>query len=89
MNILLTPELEQFIQAQITDGTYASANDVIQNSLRLLQAQLTPISSVQLRAELQKGIDDIAQGQYTRYTSGQAIASEIKTLGRQHEASQA
>jgi putative addiction module CopG family antidote len=47
MNIALSPELEQFVQAQITDGTYASANEVIQDSLRRLQAQLaqTPPST--------------------------------------------
>jgi putative addiction module CopG family antidote len=87
MNILLPPELEQFIQTQITDGTYASANEVIQDSLRRLQAQLTQAPpSIQLRAELQTGIDDLAQGNYTRYTSAQAIATEIKALGRQHQA---
>jgi antitoxin ParD1/3/4 len=87
MNIALTPELEQFVQAQITDGSYASANEVIQDSLRRLQAQLAhPPQSIQLQAELQKGIDDLAQGNYTSYTSAQDIATQIKTQGRQHQA---
>jgi antitoxin ParD1/3/4 len=80
MNIALTPELEQFVQAQITDGTYASANEVIQDSLRRLQAQLAQTApSIQLQAELQKGIDDLAQGNYTSYTSAQDIAAQMKT----------
>jgi antitoxin ParD1/3/4 len=84
MNIALTPELEQFIQAQITDGTYATANEVIQDSLRLLQAQIAPASpQVQIKAELQKGIHDIEAGRYVTYTSGQDIATHIKTLARQ------
>jgi antitoxin ParD1/3/4 len=84
MNIALTPELEQFIQAQISVGTYATANEVIQDSLRLLQAQITPASpQFQLKAELQKGIDDIEAGRYVTYTSGQDIATHIKTLARQ------
>jgi antitoxin ParD1/3/4 len=85
MNIALTPELEQFVQAQITDGTYGSANEVIQDSLRLLQAQLTP-PAIPLQAELQKGIDDLAQGRYTSYTSAQDLATQIKALGRQPQA---
>jgi antitoxin ParD1/3/4 len=89
MNIALTPELEQFVQAQITDGTYTSANEVIQDSLRLLQTQLTQTTqSAQLQAELQKGIDDLAQGQYTTYTSAPDIATAIKTLGRQHQSAE-
>ncbi len=79
MNIALTPELEQFVQAQITDGTYASANEVIQDSLRRLQAQLAHPQSIQLQAELQKGIDDLEQGNYTSYGSAQDIATQIKT----------
>jgi antitoxin ParD1/3/4 len=89
MNILLTPELEQFVQTQITDGNYSSANEVIQDSLRLLQAQLAQSpQTAQLQTELQKGIDDIAQGRYTSYTSAQDIATQIKTLGRQHQAAE-
>jgi antitoxin ParD1/3/4 len=84
MNIALTPELEQFVQAQITDGTYASANEVIQDSLRRLQAQLAQTApSIQLQAELQKGIDDLEQGNYTSYTSAQDIATQIKSTRSQ------
>jgi antitoxin ParD1/3/4 len=84
MNIALTPELEQFIQAQITGGTYATANEVIQDGLRLLQAQITPASpQVQLKVELQQGIDDIEAGRYISYASVQDIATHIKTLARQ------
>jgi antitoxin ParD1/3/4 len=89
MNIALTPELEQFIQAQITVGIYATASEVIQDSLRLLQAQIKPESpQVQLKAELQKGIDDIEAGRYVTYSSGQDISSHIKTLARQQKISE-
>jgi hypothetical protein len=40
----------------------------------------------QLQAELQKGIDDIARGQYTTYRSGQDIAARIKTIARSRQA---
>lgn len=36
MNISLTPELEQFINAKVNSGMYTSASEVIRESLRLL-----------------------------------------------------
>jgi putative addiction module CopG family antidote len=80
MNIALTPELEEFIQEQITIGTFASPSEVIQNGLHLLQEQ------TRLKQSLQAGIDDIAQGRYSSYTNAQDLAMEIKALGRQQQA---
>ncbi|GAX41477.1 hypothetical protein NIES4075_24500 [Tolypothrix sp. NIES-4075] len=37
MNITLPSELEQFIQAQIATGRYASAEEVISKALKLLE----------------------------------------------------
>ncbi len=76
MNIALTPELEQFIQEQVTIGAFASPSEVIQNGLHLLREQTA------LKQTLQKGIDDIAQGRYSTYTNAQDLAAEIKSLGR-------
>ncbi len=36
MNIILKPEIEQFIQAQIATGRYTNAEDVITKALKLL-----------------------------------------------------
>jgi hypothetical protein len=49
----------------------------------------TPASpQVQLKAELQKGIDDIEAERYVTYTSGQDIATHIKTMVRQQQISE-
>jgi hypothetical protein len=49
----------------------------------------TPASpQVQLKAELQKGINDIEAGRYVTYTSGQDIATHIKTMVRQQQISE-
>lgn len=37
MNIKLSPEHEQFIQAQITKGRYVNSDEVISQALRLLE----------------------------------------------------
>jgi len=36
MNVSLTPELEQFVNAKVSSGMYTSASEVIRESLRLL-----------------------------------------------------
>jgi antitoxin ParD1/3/4 len=37
MNVSLTPELEQFVQAKVESGLYNNASEVIRESLRLLK----------------------------------------------------
>ncbi|MFK0734269.1 MAG: type II toxin-antitoxin system ParD family antitoxin [Gloeotrichia echinulata GP01] len=39
MNITLKAEIEEFIQAQIATGRFASAEDVISKALKLLEKQ--------------------------------------------------
>jgi antitoxin ParD1/3/4 len=41
MNVSLTPELEQFINAKVKSGFYGSASEVIREGLRLLDEQDT------------------------------------------------
>jgi putative addiction module CopG family antidote len=79
MNIALTPELEQFIEAQIATGAFSSATEVIHDGLRLLRQH------TELKQTLQQGIADLEQGRYTTYTSAQDLATQIKTLGRQQQ----
>lgn len=37
MNVSLTPELEQFVQAKVQSGRYNSASEVVREALRLLE----------------------------------------------------
>jgi antitoxin ParD1/3/4 len=37
MNVSLTPELEQFISAQVATGRYRSASEVVREGVRILQ----------------------------------------------------
>jgi antitoxin ParD1/3/4 len=39
MNVSLTPELEQFVQAKVESGRYNSASEVVREALRLLEDQ--------------------------------------------------
>jgi antitoxin ParD1/3/4 len=37
MNVSLTPELEEFVQAKVQSGRYNSASEVVREALRLLE----------------------------------------------------
>lgn len=51
MNISLTPELEAFVQREVSSGQYASSSEVLRDGLRLLKHQ-----QELLRAQIQEGL---------------------------------
>ena len=62
MNVSLTDELEQFVQAQVKSGMYYSASEVIRDGLRLL-FEKDNVKSEQLdilREEVAKGFKQLA-----------------------------
>ena len=63
-NVSLTPEMEKFIQDKIDAGFYGTASEVIREGLRLLkhQDELREAQLDELRGEIQKGRDDIKNG---------------------------
>ena len=65
MNVSLTPELEQYIQEQVSSGLYYSASEVVREGLRLLKEreQLQQIRLQELRQDIQAGLDS---GEATR-----------------------
>jgi|GEM_PF-868111 len=68
MKIALKPEWEQFIQAQLDDGSYETAEQVIDEALQLLAAQNRQINERRLERRHHKiavGAEQIAKGQVT------------------------
>ena len=76
MTISLAPELEGFINQKVASGLYNSASEVIREALRLLQEQdaLQRMRNEELRREIQKGLDDLAQG---RVRDGRKVMAEL------------
>ncbi len=64
MQITLTPELERLIQEKVSDGRYASINEVIGESLRLLEERdhQTDGQLMELRKKIQVGRQELEQG---------------------------
>jgi antitoxin ParD1/3/4 len=63
VNIQLKSEQEQFIRSQIDRGEYQTAEDVISEAFKLLEARAHKIE--ELRQKIAVGTQEIANGQMT------------------------
>lgn len=59
MNILITPELEAFIEKMLKTGLYHSISEVVQEGLCLLKErdELKDLRLIELKREIQNGYD--------------------------------
>jgi antitoxin ParD1/3/4 len=88
MNVSLTPELEAFVHDKVASGRYTSASEVVRESLRLLEERewIRQRRVDELRAEIQKGIDDIEAGRVIELNSDEELKEffeDIKRRGRE------
>lgn len=77
MNVSLTKELEQIVDQKVKSGLYNSASEVVREGLRLLQQrdEVREAKLNALRAEIQKGIDDLEAG---RIYDGPSTMAEFR-----------
>jgi antitoxin ParD1/3/4 len=85
MNVSLTAELETLIAQKVKTGRYTSASEVVREALRLFDDfdNLREIRLTKLRNEIQKGVDDIKEGRYTTYNSGEEIVEAALARAKQ------
>ena len=76
MNVSITSELEKIVNLKVESGMYNSASEVVREGLRLLHErdELRKSKLDALRAEIQKGIDDLEAG---RFRDGRDVMREI------------
>ena len=79
MNVSLTPVLEKLIQKKVKSGAYNNASEVVREALRLLEEQdkIKELKLQKLKAELQIGLDQLNNQQYSN-KSLQSIAKSIR-----------
>jgi antitoxin ParD1/3/4 len=79
MNVSLTPELTKYVQTKVESGLYHSASEVIREGLRLLKEkeQLQEVRLTTLRQDIQQGIDQADQGEFS-----QRSIADLKTEAR-------
>jgi len=76
----LTEEQAEVIRQMVANGSYGDASQVVDAALRLLKAQQDDEEAELdvLRAELQRGLDDIEAGRYI----GLSSREDIEALGQ-------
>lgn len=87
MNVSLTPELEQFIQAKVKSGRYLSASEVVREGLRLLEERdrVQQARLENLRQDVRIGIEQSDRGEVF---DGEAVIQELLTEIEQARQSQ-
>ena len=77
MNVSLTPELEQYIQAKVETGRYTSASEVVREALRLLeQKELERERALgEFQVELDRRMASLDRGEGI---DGEAFFEELK-----------
>jgi antitoxin ParD1/3/4 len=65
LNVSLTPELSELIEARVRSGRYQSASEVVRAGLRLLeQRDRASVASVEgLKAEIELGLEQLRRGE--------------------------
>ena len=73
MNVQLSPDAMEFVEGLVASGEFESAEAAIAAGVQLLRGQQ------QLRAEIQKGIDDADAG---RVFDGEEVFAELREKAR-------
>ena len=73
MNIQLSPDAMQFVKGLVASGQFESVEAAVAAGVQLLKSQQ------QLRAEIQKGIDDADAG---RVFDGEEVFAELREKAR-------
>lgn len=82
MNVILPPELEQFIHSQVESGKYDSAADVIQAGIRLLEERdrLYKGRFEELRQEVLTGVEQLDRGERL---NGRTVIEQLRQKNQQ------
>lgn len=81
MNVSLTPELEELVNAKVRSGMYHSASEVIREGLRLLKEQddIKQLRLSELRKEVAAGIEQADHGELI---SGELVFNQLRERNR-------
>jgi antitoxin ParD1/3/4 len=81
LNVSLTPELEQFINARVASGRYQSASEVVREGLRILEEREEGRQTAlrELRELIAAGLEEAKRGELLE---GEEVMAELM---RRHE----
>jgi antitoxin ParD1/3/4 len=87
-DIRLSPEMQKFVDEKVRSGQFASASDVVNDALFVLQAQdeLSPEDVDELRAEIAVGVEQADRGELVEFSAESIIAEGQRILSKRHKA---
>lgn len=79
VKLLLTPELDAFLQNRVRSGRYQSTSEVVREALRLLERHERDRDQVleQLKAKLERGAAEAERGELL---DGDAVFEELQEM---------
>jgi len=81
MIITLTTEIEKIVAEKVSSGAYQNADEVISQSVRLLDAKEKGTEA--LRREIMRGFEDIQEGRYTVISDDKELEAFSENIIRQ------
>ena len=82
LTITLPADMAGLVKGAVNDGDYASTSEVIREALRdwKLRRELRLGQLAELRADIARGLADVAEGRVTDFDAGRIIARGRKLL---------
>ena len=83
MNVSLTSELEQLVNAKVASGMYQTASEVVREGLRLLAERDQRLEA--LRRDVRAGFEAVDRGEYSDYNAStiHELADRVKLRGKE------
>ncbi len=81
MIVTLPTEIERIVIEKVNSGAYQSADEVITNSVKLLEAKEKGEEA--LRREIMRGFEDIQQGRFSTFSTDEELDAFSDDIIRQ------
>ena len=81
-NVVLTDHQTAFVERLVRSGRYRNASEVLREGLRLIESREAEGKARlnALRDAASVGIEDIAAGRFTTFSSGVALARHLRSV---------
>jgi antitoxin ParD1/3/4 len=82
LTITLPAEMAELVKGAVDDGDYASSSEVIREALRdwRMKRELRLSQLAELKADIDRGLADVAQGRLAKFDAKRIIARGRKLL---------
>ncbi len=79
MNVSLTPEMADYVAAELQTGEYVSASELVRDALRALRRdrEVEREKMEMLRSAIDVGLDQVARGEFSNRSVADILADAV------------